>query len=149
MVVLIAKIEGNCFYIIFSILLVWRRSDLLNLSLLAVDFEQVIISVFFFFFTVLFANQIMICSTLAAHVPSVLSCLLNLSSLAADFEQVIFPVICFLVICFLPCLLTKYLFISCKQHMCHGFPILCIHVVLADVEQVIVLVLLYLVLFVN
>ena len=27
MVVLIVEIEGNCFYIIFSILLVWRRSD--------------------------------------------------------------------------------------------------------------------------
>ena len=32
-VVLIAEIEGNCFYIIFSILLVWRRSDLFNVSL--------------------------------------------------------------------------------------------------------------------
>ena len=73
---------------------------------LAVDFEQVIISVILF--TVLFANQIMICSTSAAHVPLVLSCLLNPSALAADFEQVIVPVICFLVICFLPCLLTRY-----------------------------------------
>ena len=33
MVVLIAEIEGNYFYIIFSIVLVWRRSDLFNLSL--------------------------------------------------------------------------------------------------------------------
>ena len=33
MVVLIAEIEGNCFYIILSILLVWRRSDLFNVSL--------------------------------------------------------------------------------------------------------------------
>ena len=33
MVVLIAEIEGNYFYIIFSILLVWRRSDLFNVSL--------------------------------------------------------------------------------------------------------------------
>ena len=33
MVVLIAKIEGNCFYVIFSILLVWRISDLFNGSL--------------------------------------------------------------------------------------------------------------------
>ena len=73
---------------------------------LAVNFEQVIISVVLF--TVLFANQIMICSTSAAHVPLVLSCLLNPSALAADFEQVIVPVICFLVICFLPCLLTRY-----------------------------------------
>ena len=33
MVVLIAEIEGNCFYIIVSILLVWDRSDLLSVSL--------------------------------------------------------------------------------------------------------------------
>ena len=33
MVVLIAKIEGNCFYVIFSILLVWRIFDLFNVSL--------------------------------------------------------------------------------------------------------------------
>ena len=73
---------------------------------LAVDFEQVIISTIFF--TVLFANQIMTCSTSAAHVSLVLSCLVNPSALAADFEQVIVPVICFLFICFLPCLLTRY-----------------------------------------
>ena len=155
MVVLIAEIEGNCFYIIFSIVLVWRRSDLFNVSLqitgyvslhnqmplhitltkpvftshcicfcyimicpvhqhtslvsfrlhdpdaLTVDFEQVIISVILF--TVLFANQIMIFSTSAAHVPLVLSCLLDPSTLTADFEQVIVP-----VICFLPFLLTRY-----------------------------------------
>ena len=79
---------------------------------LAVDFEQVIISVILF--TVLFANQIMIFSTSAANVPLVLSCLLSPSALAADLEQVIVPVICFLVICFLPCLLTRYLFVSCQ-----------------------------------
>ena len=73
---------------------------------LAVDFEQVIISVILF--TVLSANQIMICSTSAAHVPLVLSCLLNLGALDAKFEQVIVLVIFFLVICFLPCLLTRY-----------------------------------------
>ena len=33
MVVLIARIEDNCFYVIFSILLVWRMSDLFNVSL--------------------------------------------------------------------------------------------------------------------
>ena len=33
MVALIVKIEGNFFYTIFGILLVWRRSDLLNVSL--------------------------------------------------------------------------------------------------------------------
>ena len=33
MVVRIAEIEGNCFYIILSILLVWHRSDLFNVSL--------------------------------------------------------------------------------------------------------------------
>ena len=33
MVALIAEIEGNCFYIILSILLVWRRSDLFSVSL--------------------------------------------------------------------------------------------------------------------
>ena len=33
MVVLFAEIEGNCVYIIFSILIVWRRSGLFNVSL--------------------------------------------------------------------------------------------------------------------
>ena len=63
---------------------------------LAVDFEQVIISVVLF--TVLFANQIMICSTSAAHVSLVLHCLLNPSALAADFEQVIVSVLLYLAL---------------------------------------------------
>ena len=70
------------------------------------DLEQVIIAVILF--TVLFANQIMICFMSAAHVPLVLSCLLNPSVLAFDSEQVIVPVVCFLVICFLSCLQARY-----------------------------------------
>ena len=54
------------------------------------------------------ANHIMTCSTTATHVPFVVSCLFNPNVLAAIFEQVITPVICFLVICFLSCLLTRY-----------------------------------------
>ena len=72
-----------------------------DLGALPVDFEQVIISVILF--TLLFANQIMICSMSAAYAPLVLSCLLNPSVLPADFEE--FMV---LVICFLPCLLTRH-----------------------------------------
>ena len=109
---------------------------------LSVDFEQVIISVILF--TVLFANQIMICSTSAGHVSLVLSCLLNPSALAVGFEQVIV-----LVICFLPCLLTRYCFVLCQQQMCQRFRLLCIYGVLADFEQVIVPVLLCVALFVN
>ena len=77
---------------------------------LTASFEQVIIAVVLF--TVLFASQIMICSTSAAHVPLVLSRLLNPSTLAANFEQVIVP-----LICFLPRLLTRCLFVSYQQHM--------------------------------
>ena len=109
---------------------------------LAVDFDQVIISVILF--TMLFANQVTICSTSAALVSLVLSCLLNPSALAANLEQVIVP-----VICFLPCLLTICLFVSCQQHMCHWFCLLCIYGVSADFEQVIVPILFYLALFVN
>ena len=72
----------------------WFRLD--DPNTLTFDFEQVIISVILF--TVLFANQIMICSRSAAHVLLMLSCLLNPSVLAADFEQLNFLVICFLVI---------------------------------------------------
>ena len=100
----------------------------------------------YFVYCVVYANQIMIFSTSAAHVPLVLSCLLNPNALAADFEQVIVPVICFLVICFMPCLLTRHWFVSCPQHMCHQFRLLCIYGVLADFEQVIIPVLLYLLL---
>ena len=103
---------------------------------LAVDFKQVIISVIWF--TVLFANQITLYSTSVAHVLLVLTWLFNTSALAADSEQVIFPVICFLL-----CLLTRYWFLSCQQHMSHRFRLLCIYGVFADFEQAIVPVLLY------
>ena len=74
----------------------------------------------------------------------------GLDTLAVDFEQVIVPVVIFfLVVCFLPCLLTRYRFVSCQQHMCHRFCLLCIYGVLGDFEQVIVPVLLYLALFVD
>ena len=118
-------------YTIGVVLLAW-------LNALTVGFEQVIIPVILL--TVLFANQIMICFRSAALVLLVLSCLLNPKVLAGDFEQVIVP-----VICFLPCLLTRYWFVSC----CHGFRLFCICGVLADFEQVIILILLYLALFVN
>ena len=61
----------------------------------AVDFEQVIISVILF--SAFVPRQ--------QHIPLVLSCLHNPSTLAAaaDFEQVTVP-----VICFLPCLLSRY-----------------------------------------
>ena len=69
-------------------------------DVLGVDFEQVIISVILF--TVLLSNQIIICTTSAAHMPLLLSCLLNPSPLATDFEQVTVSVICFLIlICFM------------------------------------------------
>ena len=55
---------------------------------LAVDFEQVIISVILF--TVLFANQIMICSRSATHLLLVLSCLFNPNTLAAILNRSLF-----------------------------------------------------------
>ena len=69
------------------------------LDALAVDFEQVIISVILF--TVLFANQIMICSTSAAHVSLVLLCLLNPSALATILNRSLFQ------------LFVSWLFVSC------------------------------------
>ena len=48
-------------------------------------------------------------------------CLHDPDILAVDSEQVIAPVICFLVIRFLPCLLSRYWFVSYQQHMCPGF----------------------------
>ena len=78
----------------------------------------------------------MIFSRSAAHVSLVLYCLSNPSALAVYFEQVIIPVICFLVICFLPCLLTRYWFVSCQQYICHRLRLLCIYGVLTGFEQV-------------
>ena len=134
-------------FLLHNDLIYHQHSPLLSFRLhdpnaLAVDFKQVIISVIFF--TVLFANQIMICSTSAAHVQLVLSCLLNPSAMVADFEHVIVPVICFLT-----CLLTRYWSASCQQQMCHQFCLLCICGVLATFELVIVSFLLYLILFVS
>ena len=99
---------------------------------------------YFSYFTFCIVCRIKICSTSAAHVPLVLSCWHNPSALAADFEQVIVQ-----VICLLPCLLTRYWFASCQQHMCHRSRLLCIYGVLADFEQVIVPVSLFLAPFVN
>ena len=63
------------------------------LDALTVDLEQVIISVILF--TVLFANQVMICLRSAMHVSLVLPCLLNPSTLVADlnksFSSYLFP----------------------------------------------------------
>ena len=75
-------------------------------DVLTVDVEQVIISVILF--TAIFANKIIICSRSVAHMLLVLSCLLNSSASTASSEQIIVPVICFLVICFPPCLLTRH-----------------------------------------
>ena len=67
-----------------------------------------IISISIILFTVLFVNQIMICSTSVARVPLVLSRLLKPDALAADFEEAIVLVICFMVTCFLSWVLTIY-----------------------------------------
>ena len=80
---------------------------------LAVDFEQVIISVILL--SVLFANQTRICSTSAAHVSLVLYWLLNTSALAADFKQVIIPV--FFI---WHCLLTRHWFVKYQQNLYIG-----------------------------
>ena len=39
------------------------------------------------------------------------------------------------VICFLPCLLTRYRFVSCQQHKRHRFCLLCIYGVLATLNR--------------
>ena len=67
---------------------------LLGSSALAVGFGQFIVSVTSF--TELFANQIIICFTSAAHMPWMLSCLRNPSArAAAEWEQVLVLVISF------------------------------------------------------
>ena len=70
-----------------------------NPDALAVDFAQVIVSVILF--TVLFADQIMICFTSAAHVLLVLSRLLNSSALATNLNRSLFR------------LFASWLFFSC------------------------------------
>ena len=166
MAVLIAEIDGNCISIIFSVVLVWRKSGLFSVSVYITGyislhnqtplhttlskivfnghsicfyyimiypvssayiigvvrfddlmrrlFEQFNISVILF--TVLLANQVIIFSMSEVHVPLVLPCLLNPKVLSSYFKQVIVPVVCFLVIYFLPCLLTKSWFVSCQPH---------------------------------
>ena len=91
-----------------------------DLDALAVGFEQVIISLILFI--VLFADQIIICSTSAAQVPLVLTYLLDPSALAvADFEQVTAPVICFLVM--FPTLFANQMLI-CFMSAAHVSPVL-------------------------
>ena len=155
MVVLIAEIEGNCFYIVLSILLVWHRSDLFNVSLqitghvslhnqtpLHITWSKLVFTSHCICFC-----YIMICPVSSAYT-------IGVASFAWPryinylLWKVISPVICFLVICFLPCLLTIHWFL-CQQPVYHLFLLLCIYDVLADFEQVVVPVLLYLTLFVN
>ena len=103
----LSKVVFTSHCICFYYIMICPSSALLHLhdpNALSVDFEQVIISVILF--TVLFANQIMICSTSVAHVPLVLSCLLNPSAFTADFKQVIAH--CYLFPgCFFPTLLAN------------------------------------------
>ena len=65
-------------------------SSLHDSYVLAVNFEQVIVSVILF--TTLFANWKMLCSTSAVEVSLVLSCFRISNVSAADFGQVIVPV---------------------------------------------------------
>ena len=146
--VFITKLVFTSYCICFYYIMICPVSSLYTISVVSFAWSRCIDCwlwtghYFSFLFTVLFANLIMISSRSRAHVLLVLSC--YPSALAADCEQVIVS-----VICFLPCLLTRYWFVSCQQHMCHWFYLLCIDGVLTDFEQVIFLVLLYLALFVN
>ena len=151
-----ADIEGSYFYIILGILLVWRRTDLFNVSLYITGYVGLHnqISLLITLSKLVFPSHcicfyyIMICPVLSAYTIGVISfgwlqytgCWLWIGHCFS---------FCFFVICFLPCFLTRYWFVSCVQHMCHRFCLLCIYGVLDDFEHVIVPVLLYLALFVN
>ena len=156
MVTLIVQIEGNCFYVILSTLLVWRMSDLFNVSLKITGYISLhnqtplhmTLSKLVFTSYCTYFCCIMICPVSSAYTIGVVSFAWP-RYIDCCFEQVIVPVICFMVICFLPCLLTRYWLVSCQQHMCHRFCLLCIYGVFADFEQVTAPILLYLALFVN
>ena len=141
MVVLIAEIEGNCFYIILSILLVWHRSDLFNVSLQITGHVSlhnqtplhITLSKLVFTSHCICFYYIMICPVSSEYTIGVVSFAWP-QHIGFWLWIVIALVICFLVICFLPCLLTRYWFVSCQQHMCHRFYLLCIYGVLDDFE---------------
>ena len=147
-----ADIEGSYFYIILGILLVWRRTDLFNVSLYITGYVGLHnqISLLITLSKLVFPSHcicfyyIMISVQCHQHTPSVSFHLHDSDTWAVDFVHVIVP-----VICFLPCLLNRYWFVSCQLHMCHLFCLPCIYGVLASFKQVIVPVLLYLTLFVN
>ena len=81
MIVLIAKIEGNCFYIILSILLVWRWSDLLKVSLQITGYVSlnnqmplyITLSQLVFTSHCIYFYYIMICSVSSAYTIGVVS----------------------------------------------------------------------------
>ena len=105
MVVLIAEIEGNCFYIILSILLVWHRSDLFNVSLqitghvslhnqtpLHITLSKLVFTSYCICF-----YYIMICPVSSACIIGVVSFAWP-DALSVDFEQIIISVILFNVL---------------------------------------------------
>ena len=94
MVVLIAEIEGNCLYIIVSIVLFWHRSDLFNVSLHNQMLLHITLSKLVFTSHCICFYYIMICPVSSAYTIGVVH-LHDLDVLPLDFEQVIIPVILF------------------------------------------------------
>ena len=138
MVVLISEIEGNCFYIILSILLVWYRSDWFNVSLQISWYVSLPLHItlrkLVFIGNICF-YYIMICPTSWAYTigvvsfawPQCIGCWLW----TCHCSGYLFP-----GFCFLPYLLTRFWFVSCRQHICHRFCLLYIYGVLIGFEQV-------------
>ena len=148
-------IEGNCFYIIPSILLVWRRSDLFNVSLQITGYVSlhnqtplhITLSKLVFTSHCICFYYIMICPVSPAYTIGVIlfawhwyiGCWLWTGHCFGYlFSGYLFPVLFAnqILICFMS-----------AARICHRFCLLCNNGVLADFEQVIVPVLLYLVLF--
>ena len=122
MAVLIAEIEGNYFYIILSILLVWRRSDLFNVSLKITGYFSlhkpmplhITLSKLVFTSYCICFYYIMICPVSSAYT-------IGLISLAVDFEQVIISVILFTVL-----FVNQIMIFSTAHHMCHWCYLVCL-----------------------
>ena len=100
MVGFIVEIEGNCFYIIFNIVLVWHRSDLFNVSLQIIGYVSlynqaplhITLSKLKFTSHCICFYYIMICPVSSTYTIGVV-CLHDPNALAVDCEQVIISVI--------------------------------------------------------
>ena len=125
MVALIAKIESNCFYIIFSILFVWHSSDMFNGSLYIIRYVSlhnqtplhITLSKLVFTSHCICFYYIMICPVSSVYIFVWIIPMQRLLTLNRSWF-LLFRLLCYL--------LSRQWFIPGQQHMCYWYYLVCL-----------------------